>query len=386
MARFSSPAPEDDFLVHDQQKRDKKSNWKITRMLEVSNINKNFVHQNTLQDINLKIERGEFFSLLGPSGCGKTTLLRILAGLETPTSGQILVQGQQVQNLPAQSRPFNMVFQRYALFPHLTVAENIAFGLRMKKVPWAEREERVQKMLSLVGLDMFSERFPDTLSGGQAQRVALARALINQPQVLLLDEPLSALDLKMREHMQTELRSLQKKLGLTFIFVTHDQEEALALSDRIAVMNHGRIEQISTPQELYEKPATQFVAEFIGNMNKLAGEVEAVEGDQVICRLGGQKIRGYWVGTKNFSPGQKIDIYLRPENLDIRPGSHSQSMRGEVVQKIFKGDHYELQLDMHSQFLLKVQLPCDEAQAKVGEQISVFFSLKDVFVFGGAQA
>lgn len=344
-------------------------------------INKNFGNQNTLENVSLKIDNGEFFSLLGPSGCGKTTLLRIIAGLETQTSGEILLAGQNVGHLPPQSRPFNMVFQKYALFPHLTVTQNIAFGLKMKKVPLEEQEKRVESMLKLVNLAGFAQRYPDTLSGGQGQRVALARALVNQPRVLLLDEPLSALDLKMREHMQTELRALQKKLGLTFIFVTHDQEEALALSDRIAVMKDGCIEQVSTPLELYERPETQFVAEFIGNMNKMSASVERTEGAYVYCRLGEGTVKGRVSTKKTLSQNQKISVYLRPENMTLTANSQLQSMTGQIVQKIFKGDHFEVHLDVHSDLLLKIQLYGQDGKAGVGETLRVYFAVEDVFVF-----
>lgn len=352
-------------------------------MLELLNINKNFGNQNTLQNIDLKIENGEFFSLLGPSGCGKTTLLRIIAGFETQSGGELRLSGQNVSDWTPQQRPFNMVFQKYALFPHLTVRENIAFGLKMKKVAASDIAQRVQEMLKLVNLTSFSERYPDTLSGGQAQRVALARALVNQPRVLLLDEPLSALDLKMREHMQTELRSLQKKLGLTFIFVTHDQEEAFALSDRIAVMNHGRIEQVSTPVELYERPESQFVAEFIGNMNKMAGIVEEFQDGQVVCSVGGQSIRGRASSKNSFSKGQKVSVYLRPENMTLNGAGDTsyQSMSGKLIQKVFRGDHFEMYLDVHSDLLLKVQLTPQESKASVGETLKVYFTAGDVFVF-----
>jgi spermidine/putrescine transport system ATP-binding protein len=356
-------------------------------MLEILKINKNFGNQNTLQNIDLKIENGEFFSLLGPSGCGKTTLMRIIAGLEAQTSGEILLAGQKVSDWAPQSRPFNMVFQKYALFPHLTVEQNIAFGLKMKRVSQPEQEKRVEEILKMVNLGGFAGRYPDTLSGGQAQRVALARALINQPRVLLLDEPLSALDLKMREHMQTELRALQKKLGLTFIFVTHDQEEAFALSDRIAVMNHGRIEQVSTPVDLYEKPESQFVAEFIGNMNKMPGVAEDTHGTYMSCRLGDQSIKGRVSSKKALSKGQKISVYLRPENMTVNAsaGTNFQSMSGRLVQKVFKGDHFEMHLDVHADILLKVQLPAQEARVAVGEQIKVYFTAEDVFIFGEAE-
>ena len=259
-------------------------------MLRVVNISKNFGNQtNALNNVSLDVKSGEFFSLLGPSGCGKTTLLRIIAGFETASSGELYWNDLRVDHIRPQSRPFNMVFQRYALFPHLTVFENVAFGLRVKHVDSKSTKGRVENALNLVGLWSHRDRLPETLSGGQAQRIALARAIVNEPKILLLDEPLSALDQKMREYMQTELRELQQRLGITFIFVTHDQEEALALSDRIGVMNNGFLEQVATPEELYERPNTHFVAQFVGSMGSIRGS--AID-HQSLQLPNGQLIRG----------------------------------------------------------------------------------------------
>jgi spermidine/putrescine transport system ATP-binding protein len=250
-------------------------------MLELRQIEKTYGPVKAVNHVSLTIREGEFFSLLGPSGCGKTTLLRMLGGFEAPTSGEIIQDGTRIDTLPANQRQFNMVFQRYALFPHLDVWENIAFGLKMKKVSPAQIKARVEEALSLVKMEGFDAREIGTLSGGQQQRIALARALVNRPRVLLLDEPLSALDLKLRQQMQVELLALQKKLKHTFIFVTHDQEEALTLSDRVAVMNQGVVEQIGTPQEIYEYPKTAFVAQFIGSMNSLECQVVEVRPDAI---------------------------------------------------------------------------------------------------------
>ncbi|WP_374035391.1 ABC transporter ATP-binding protein [Bdellovibrio bacteriovorus] len=282
-------------------------------MLELLNIGKSFSSQTALKGVNLSIGEGEFFSLLGPSGCGKTTLLRIIAGLESATSGQILLDGQRVDHLPAQKRPFNMVFQRYALFPHMTVGENIAYGLRLKGLGKDQIEAKVAEVLALVDMGEFRDRKPETLSGGQSQRVAVARALVNEPRVLLLDEPLSALDYRMREHMQKELRALQQKLGLTFICVTHDQEEALALSDRIGIMSRGVLEQVSSPREIYENPETIFASQFVESTSLLRGELVEVSEDLATIRLGdGSLIKGKInVPPDQIRLGMSIEAYVR---------------------------------------------------------------------------
>jgi spermidine/putrescine transport system ATP-binding protein len=294
----------------------------VAQMLELLNIGKSFSSQIALKGINLSISEGEFFSLLGPSGCGKTTLLRIIAGLEPASEGQILLNGQRVDHLPAQKRPFNMVFQKYALFPHLTVAENIAYGLKIKSWKKNSIDSKVSEVLSLVGMTDFRDRRPETLSGGQAQRIAVARALVNEPKVLLLDEPLSALDSKMREHMQKELRSLQKQLGLTFICVTHDQEEALALSDRIGLMSHGCLEQVSSPSEIYENPGSIFSNHFLGTSSLVKGILIEVGEDLATIRLGdGSLIRGKCrVAADQLRIGMSIEAYVRKATF-VEPGN-----------------------------------------------------------------
>jgi len=278
-------------------------------MLEVRGVDKGFNGQKVLSSVSLRLGAGEFFSILGPSGCGKSTLLRILAGFDHPDQGEVYLDGVSMTKTPPHDRPMNMVFQRYALFPHMDVAENVAFSLRIKKVARAERRRRVDEALALVAMDGFGGRRIDTLSGGEQQRVALARALINRPKVLLLDEPLSALDLKIRVRMQTELRSLQRRLGMTFVFVTHDQSEALTMSDRIAVMNHGRIEQVGTPQDVYERPDTAFVASFLGSMNRLPGHF--------VGPVAGKATHG-WV---DFGAGIRFMARLARLHQNVRLGS-----------------------------------------------------------------
>lgn len=294
-------------------------------MLEMVGISKSFaITKNNsaaqsfaVTNVNLTIKEGEFFSLLGPSGCGKTTLLRILAGLETQTSGHLLLDGKYIDQLSAQKRPFNMVFQKYALFPHLTVFENLNFGLEIKGLSKIDCKLRINEVLELVGLSELRQRLPETLSGGQAQRVALARALVNRPRILLLDEPLSALDLKLREQLQRELGSLQKKLGLTFIHVTHDQDEALTLSDRIGIMNNGHLEQVGAPSLLYENPKTLFAADFIGSMLKLEGVFLGNENNQRLFKLNSGEIFKVSNDGESFQSGHKIDILVRPERVQL---------------------------------------------------------------------
>lgn len=290
--------------------------------------------------ISLEVNAGELFSLLGPSGCGKTTTLRMIGGFEEPTSGLIELQGTDVTWLPPFKRNVNTVFQNYALFPHLTVFENVAFGLRRRKVAEAEVKRRVPEMLELVELRGFDRRKPGQISGGQAQRVALARALINRPAVLLLDEPLGALDLKLRKQMQVELKHIQQEVGITFIYVTHDQEEAMTMSDRVAVMNHGRYEQLGPPQELYERPATRFVAGFLGASNLLRGRATDTDGDYSVVRLeGGATVR---LPTSRLAGRTLADVGVRPEKIrmlemtETAPVGHNL-LTGHVTSALYTG-------------------------------------------------
>ena len=278
-------------------------------IVSLINVEKRFGSNLVVRKMNMEIQEGEFLTLLGPSGCGKTTTLRMIAGFEDATSGIIKVQGERVESKEPYQRDVNTVFQNYSLFPHMTVFDNVAYGLTIKKVPKDEIQRRVTEMLSLVQLAGFEKRKPDALSGGQKQRVAIARALINNPKVLLLDEPLGALDLKLRKQMQIELKRLQKKLGITFVYVTHDQEEALTMSDRIAVMNGGVIEQLDVPMEIYDHPKTRFVAGFIGESNIFDGTVKAVEGDllRVETPSGMLTTRG-----KGFQVGEEMHVSVRP--------------------------------------------------------------------------
>lgn len=294
--------------------------------LEIKEIKKSFTEEEAVLDnISLKISKGEFITLLGSSGCGKTTTLRIIAGLEQPDAGSVWLDGREVTGLEPNQRNVNTVFQNYALFPHMNVAENIGYGLKLKKVPKSEIRKKVSQMMELVQLEGYEKRKPSELSGGQKQRVAIARALVNNPEVLLLDEPLGALDLQLRRAMQIELKHLQKKLGITFIYITHDQEEAINMSDRIAVMKDGRIEQIGTPDEIYNHPKTSYVATFVGNANILHGVAESIQGENAIVKIGNDRVivkletsqqNTEDTGGKQYlSAGEKVTLAVRSENI-----------------------------------------------------------------------
>ena len=291
--------------------------------LELKEIKKSFTEgEAVLDNISLEISKGEFITLLGSSGCGKTTTLRIIAGLEQPDAGSVWLDGREVIGLEPNQRDVNTVFQNYALFPHMNVAENIGYGLKLKKVPKSEIRKKVSRMLELVQLEGYEKRKPSELSGGQKQRVAIARALVNNPKVLLLDEPLGALDLQLRRAMQIELKHLQKKLGITFIYITHDQEEAINMSDRIAVMRDGRIEQIGTPDEIYNHPKTSYVATFVGNANILHGVAESIQGENAIVKIGNDRVivkletsQQDTGGKQYLSAGEKVTLAVRSENI-----------------------------------------------------------------------
>ena len=320
-----------------------------------------FDDEPVLDHINLYINDKEFLTLLGPSGCGKTTTLRIIGGFATPTSGDVLFDGVRINDVPPYQRQINTVFQKYALFPHLNVYENIAFGLRMQKLPEAEIKERVMEMLETVSLKGFEHRRPEALSGGQQQRVAIARALVNRPKVLLLDEPLAALDLKLRKDMQIELKRIQQQVGITFIYVTHDQEEALTMSDTIVVMDKGSIQQIGTPEDIYNEPKNAFVADFIGESNIIDGSmpednVVQVYGRRFPCLDGG------------FAPNEAVDVVIRPEDIDIVPVEQGQ-LTGTVTSVTFKGMQYDIIVDFRGfKWLIQTTDHCPEG-ARIGIKI-----------------
>ena len=286
-----------------------------------------------VDDFNLTVQRGEFVTFLGPSGCGKTTTLRMIAGFDKPTEGELLLNGEDIRDLPPNKRPINTVFQRYALFPHLNVFENVAFGLKLKKLPKADIVKKVKKALEMVDLEDFEDRGIQTLSGGQQQRIAIARAVVNEPEILLLDEPLGALDLKMRKEMQLELKGMHEKLGITFIYVTHDQEEALTMSDKIVVMSEGKIQQIGTPEDIYNEPRNAFVADFIGESNIFSG---IMTGEYRVRFCGAE-----FECVDDVEHGTMIDAVVRPEDVSITTPEQG-IIRGRVTSVIFKGVHYEI--------------------------------------------
>ncbi len=305
--------------------------------VEFRNVTKAFGPVVAVRDLTFTIEAGELITFLGPSGCGKTTTLRMIAGLELATSGQIFIGGDEVTRLPATDRDVAMVFQSYALFPHMTVAENVAYGLTVGGGPKAEARARAREGLHLVGLDGFEERMPSELSGGQQQRVAVARALVLEPQVLLFDEPLSNLDAKLRRRMREEIRDLQRSLGLTAVYVTHDQSEALAVSDRIVVMRNAAIAQVGSPQDLYERPVDGFVADFIGDANLVEAEVVRVEGEEAVVRIGGIETRR---PGRSVAPGP-AKVAIRPEALKLSEGREPGSIEGTVTRAVYLGSHLE---------------------------------------------
>mgnify|MGYP000699411357 FL=1 len=313
-----------------------------------------------VDDFNLEVKRGEFVTFLGPSGCGKTTTLRMIAGFEMPTSGEILLNGEDISQLPANKRPINTVFQRYALFPHMNIYDNIAFGLKLKKLPKEEIRKKVKRVLDIVDLEGFENRKISTLSGGQQQRIAIARALVNEPEILMLDEPLGALDLKMRQEMQIELKHMHDELGITFIYVTHDQEEALTMSDKIVVLSEGRIQQIGTPEDIYNEPQNAFVADFIGESNIFKG-----------IMTGHMKVRfcgGEFMGMDDVAEGTLVDVVVRPEDVIITKPEDG-IIEGEVVSVIFKGMHYEVTVESGKYEMVIRTTKCYSVGERIGMRL-----------------
>ena len=332
----------------------------VNNIIDLNNISVSFDGETVLDDISLSIKDKEFVTLLGPSGCGKTTTLRIIAGFLEPDTGDVFFDGQKINGVPSYKRQVNTIFQRYALFPHLNVFENVAFGLRIKKLPENEIKEKVKQTLELVNLAGFEKRKIDKLSGGQQQRVAIARAIANEPKVLLLDEPLSALDLKLRKDMQVELKNIQQELGITFIFVTHDQEEALSLSDTIVVMDKGKIQQIGTPQDIYNEPENAFVADFIGESNIIDGVMK----EDFLVNFDG---KDFTCLDKGFKKNEPVDIVIRPEDVDIVAPVQGM-IEGEVTSVTFLGVHYEIIVDING-FKWMIQTTDEH---KVGDMVGLY--------------
>ncbi len=340
-----------------------------TRIISLRDVAKRFGPVTAVDSITLDVRQGEFLALLGPSGCGKTTLLRMVAGFENPSEGDILIDGEDMTDVPPNRRPINMVFQSYAVFPHMTVAQNVGYGLRMTGTPKAETDQRVREALEMVQLQGFEARKPDMLSGGQRQRVALARALVKRPKVLLLDEPLSALDAKLREAMQLELVRLQRTVGITFVIVTHDQSEALSMADRIVVMDGGRVRQIASPSELYESPANRFVADFIGKVNLFDGQVAGIEGSGIVVDV--PKLGRMAVPAKGAAEGA-VSVAVRPEKIRLspeRPAAAGFALEGRVKEIAYLGEssHLFVESDSGESIAVNVQ----NAKRAAGSRISV---------------
>lgn len=343
---------------------------KSDHIIDIQHVSKSFGDKKVLDNISLYVRKGEFVTILGPSGCGKTTLLRLIAGFQTASEGIITIGGKDITQTPPHLRPVNTVFQKYALFPHLNVGENIAFGLKLKKMGRADIEKKVKQALRMVGLTGYEDRDVDSLSGGQQQRVAIARAIVNEPEVLLLDEPLAALDLKMRKDMQMELKEMHQKLGITFVYVTHDQEEALTLSDTIVVMSEGRIQQIGTPTDIYNEPINSFVADFIGESNILNGEMIR---DRQVSFAGHE----FECVDEGFGEHTPVDVVVRPEDIYIfDPGDKAQ-MLATVTSCIFKGVHYEMLVQTREGYELMVQ---DYHAFETGREVGLLVKPMDIQV------
>ncbi|MBL4929432.1 ABC transporter ATP-binding protein [Fuscibacter oryzae] len=351
-----------------------------TSIISMQGLEKKFGTFTALRDIDLDVREGEILTFLGPSGCGKTTLMRIIAGFEDPTAGSLQLRGADMRRLPPEKRPINMVFQRYALFPHLDVFDNVAFGLRLKNWPAARINERVGRMLKMVQMDTMATRWIHELSGGQSQRVALARALANEPQLLLLDEPLAALDLKIRHHMLSELKRIQRETGTTFVYVTHDQDEAMILSSRIVLMNHGRIEQLGTPDELYFHPVSLFAAKFLGETNILPAEVRSGAGDDAVLEGLAGRMRASHL-PKGLADGQKVHVSIRPETVSLSDSTvgTAPEINGALaeitqIQPIGSRVVYTARLDNGTEMRSQTVRPPDALPLAMGQKVHLKWS------------
>ena len=340
----------------------------LENIIELKNLSKRYDDNQVLDNLSLDIKKNEFLTLLGPSGCGKTTTLKIIAGFEYADEGKVLFEERDITDIPPHERQINTVFQKYALFPHMNIYENIAFGLKIKKLPKDEIDKKVKEMLKLVALEGFERRQVESLSGGQQQRVAIARALVNEPKVLLLDEPLGALDLKLRKEMQMELKKIQKKLGITFVFVTHDQEEALTMSDKIIVMNKGKIQQMGTPQDIYNEPENSFVARFIGESNIFDG----IMLEDYLVEFCGKKFKCV---DKDFEKNENIEVVIRPE--DVKMVELEKGMlKGKVTSVLFKGVHYEIEVNENG----RMWILHNTQSAQVGSELGLDIYPEDIHI------
>ncbi|XOQ59196.1 MAG: Spermidine/putrescine import ATP-binding protein PotA [Clostridium sp.] len=350
----------------------------MNNIIEIKDVEKIFGDNVVIKKINLNVKEGEFLTILGPSGCGKTTTLRMIAGFESVTSGSILISGENVENKKPYQRNVNTVFQNYALFPHMNVYDNVAFGLVEKKIKKSEIKERVNQMLSLVQLNGFEKKMPAQMSGGQKQRVAIARALINRPKVLLLDEPLGALDLKLRKQMQIELKHLQRKLGTTFIYVTHDQEEALTMSDRIVVMNEGNIEQVGTPDEIYENPKSKFVAEFIGESNIFEANIEKIQGDKLTAVLESGTVTIY---GSNMTLEEMIYISVRPEKIKCSFNPvEGFTLKGYVKEHIYVGSIIKTIIELPNGHRIKMNSMSGTKLIDIDKLVYIYWDRNDAVI------
>lgn len=340
----------------------------LENIIELKNLSKKYEDNQVLDNLSLDIKKNEFLTLLGPSGCGKTTTLKIIAGFEYADEGEVLFEENNITDIPPYERQINTVFQKYALFPHMNIYENIAFGLKIKKLPKDEIDKKVKDMLKLVALEGFEKRKVESLSGGQQQRVAIARALVNEPKVLLLDEPLGALDLKLRKEMQMELKKIQKKLGITFIFVTHDQEEALTMSDKIIVMNKGKIQQMGTPQDIYNEPENSFVAKFIGESNIFDG----VMLEDYIVEFCGKTFKCV---DKGFEKNEEIEVVIRPEDIKMVEPEKGM-LKGKVTSVLFKGVHYEIEVNENG----RLWILHNTQSAEVGTELGLDIYPEDIHI------
>ncbi|MEK6323384.1 MAG: ABC transporter ATP-binding protein [Acidobacteriota bacterium] len=351
--------------------------------VELQDVTKRFGEVTAVDSVSLAVARGEFLTLLGPSGCGKTTLLRMIAGFESPDAGRVILTGSDVTELSPHQRDVTTVFQHYALFPHLNVFDNVSFGLERRRARRDEIKRRVAAALEMVRLDGLDERKPGELSGGQQQRVALARALVVEPKVLLLDEPLAALDLKLRKQMQLELKGLQRRLGISFIYVTHDQEEALTMSDTIVVMNAGRIEQIGRAEEIYERPLTEFVAGFIGASNTIEGIVEAVDGLSIIS-IGNTRVSARANGVK---PGERVRVLVRPEKISISSDASPHALAGKIESAVYLGESTQWKISIEGGQAITVleqnRQPFQSAQTRVGQTVYVSWDPESAVILNG---